>query len=175
MIHQAVSARSQAAEMTTPQPGRVSVPLLERTRAGRALSASRYRNAESFFLAIQETRFANSSDLLYLTGIVAQMALTTHLLDVGFDDRWCVRHVGLHIAPALSYANATGLNYRSSEFERLAVVLSPYSIWRNPGLDGSRPPVPESLSNIPPILRELLDHVRSVTGHPRARPGNTHG
>lgn len=146
-----------------------------RTREGRVLSQCRYRNAESFFLAIEELRFTDTGDLLYQTGIVAQMALSSHLLDVGFDDRWCARNIGLHIGKALAYANATGLNYHSRSLERLAPVLSPYNVWRNPDLDGSRPPVPTSLPDIPPLLRDLLDHVRAVTGHPRPRRRKAHG
>lgn len=158
----------------SPLPGRSALAVF-RTREGRVLSQCRYRNGESFFLAIQELRFPNTSDLLYQTGIVAQMALSSHLLDVGFDDRWCARKIGLHIGKALAYANATGLNYQSPEFERLAVVLSPYNKWRNPDLDGSRPTLPASLPNIPPLLRDLLDHVRAVTGHPRPRRRKAHG
>lgn len=150
------------------------VPALERSRVGRTLSESRYRNAESFFVAIEELRFPNTSDLLYQTGIVAQLALSSHLLDVGFDDRWCARNIGLHIDKALAYANATGLNYHSPTLKRLATVLSPYNIWRNPDLDGSRPPALASLPNIPPLLRELLDHVRGVTGHRRPRRRHQH-
>src|SRR3546814_10744864 len=78
------------------------------------VSRCRYRNAESFFLAIEEQLFSDTSDLLYQTGIVAQLALTSHLLDVGFDDRWCARHIGLHIGKALAYSNASGLNYQSA-------------------------------------------------------------
>lgn len=115
-----------------------------------------------------------TSDLLYQTGIVAQLALTSHLLDVGFDDRWCARHIGLHIGKALAYANGTGLNYHSPALERLAPALSPYNVWRNPDLHGSRPPVPKSLPDIPALLRGLLDHVRGVTGHPRPRRGQAH-
>lgn len=152
-----------------------ATPDVYRTLEGRRLSRCRYRNAESFFLTIEERFFSDTSELLYQTGIVAQMALTSHLLDVGFDDRWCARHIGLHIDKALAYAKATGLNYRSPAFARLAPVLSPYSVWRNPDLDGSRPPVPASLPDIPPLLRDLLDHVRGVTGHPRSRRGKTHG
>jgi len=148
---------------------------VSRTREGRLLSRCRYRNAESFFLAIGERLFSDTSDLLYQTGIVAQLALTSHLLDVGFDDRWCARHIGLHIDKALAYANATGLNYRSPALEQLAPVLSPYSVWRNPDLDGSRPPVPAPLPDIPPLLRDLLDHVRGVTGHTRPRRSKAHG
>lgn len=148
---------------------------VSRTREGRLLSRCRYRNAESFFLAIGERLFSDTSDLLYQTGIVAQLALTSHLLDVGFDDKWCARHIGLHIDKALAYANATGLNYRSSALERLAPVLSPYSVWRNPGLDGARPAVPMSLPDISSVLRDLLDHVGGVTGHARPRRGKAHG
>src|SRR3546814_203723 len=150
-------------------------PNVRRTREGRLVSRCRYRNAESFFLAIEEQLFSDTSDLLYQTGIVAQLALTSHLLDVGFDDRWCARHIGLHIDKALAYANATGLNYRSPSLERLAAVLSPYSVWRNPDLDGSRPPVPKLLPDIPLLLRELLDHVRGVTRHARLRRRKSHG
>lgn len=155
-------------------PGR-AVPDVSRTREGRLLSRYRYRNAESFFLAIEERLFYDASDLLYQTGIVAQLGLTSHLLDVGFDDRWCARHIGLHIEKALAYANASGLNYRSPALERLATVLSPYSVWRSPDRDGSRPPVPKALPDISLLLRELLDHVRGVTGHARPRRGKAHG
>lgn len=152
-----------------------AAPDVSRTREGRLLSRSRYRNAESFFLAIGERLFSDTGDLLYQTGIVAQLALTSHLLDVGFDDRWCARHIGLHIGKALAYSNATGLNYQSAALERLAPVLSPYNVWRNPDFDGSRPPVPTSLPDIPPLLRDLLDHVRGVTGHARPRRREAHG
>ena len=152
-----------------------AAPDVSRTREGRLLSRSRYRNAESFFLAIGELRFPDTGDLLYQTGIVAQMALSSHLLDVGFDDRWCARNIGLHIGKALAYANATGLNYQPPAFERLTLVLSPYNVWRNPALDGSRLPVPASLPDIPPLLRDLLDHVRGVTGHARPRRREAHG
>ncbi|MGR4893213.1 hypothetical protein ACIPPQ_19450 [Sphingopyxis sp. LARHCG72] len=157
-----------------PPPDRLTWDV-SRTREGRLLSRCRYRNAESFFLTIEERLFPDTSDLLYQTGIVAQLALTSHLLDVGFDDKWCARHIGLHIDKALAYANATGLNYRSPELERLAAVMSPYSVWRNPDLDGSRPPVPASLPDIARLLRDLLDHVRGVTGHARPRRGKAHG
>lgn len=149
--------------------------LVGRTIEGRILSRSRYRNAESFVLAIQELRFHNMGDLLYHTGIVVQMALSSHLMDVGFDDRWCARNIGLHIDKALAYANSTGLNYRSPELERLATVLSPYNVWRDPDLHGSKPALPASLPDIPPLLRDLLDHVQGVTGHPRPQRRKAHG
>lgn len=184
MIHEATRARSKGAEMKLPAPPCAPIPsrgqlhpdpVLERSRARRALSKTRYRNAEGFFLTIEERLFSDTGDLLYQTGIVAQLALTSHLLDVGFGDRWCARNIGLHIGKALEYANATGLNYHSPTLERLALVLSPYNVWRNPDLDGSRPPIPASLPNIPPLLRDLLDHVRGVTGHPRPRRRKAHG
>lgn len=184
MFHEAASGRSKGAGAMPPPPSSSAItspgkfntaPKPERSRAGRALSNVRYRNAESFFLAIEERLFSDTTDLLYQTGIVAQLALTSHLLDIGFDDRWCARNIGLHIDKALAYANATGLNYHSPALERLAPALSPYNVWRNPNLDGSRPPAPKSLPDIPALLRGLLDHVRGVTGHPRPRRGKAHG
>jgi hypothetical protein len=184
MIHEGTRGRSKGAGMMLPAPPFAQIPsrgqfhlapALARSCAGRALSNTRYRNAESFFLAIEEQLFSDTSDLLYHTGIVTQMALSSHLLDVGFEDRWCARHIGLHIDKVLVYANATGLNYHSPALERLAPVLSPYNVWRNPDFDGSRPPVPKSLPDIPALLRELLDHVRGVTGHPRPRRRKAHG
>lgn len=162
MIHDAPSSRSKSGVIARSTPvapsfgeQRIAFPKLVRSSDGRLLSEARYRNGESFFLAIKELRFHDTGDLLYQTGIVAQMALSSHLLDVGFDDRWCARNIGLHIGKALAYANATGLNYQSPKFEQLALVLSPYNKWRNPDFDGSRPPVPASLPNIPPLLRDF--------------------
>lgn len=184
MIHQAPSARSKSIRIAisatapvSPSRGeqRPASLVLVRSREGRLLSKVRYRNAESFIIAIEGRRFTDPGDLLYHTGIVAQLAISSHLLDVGFDDRWCARNIGLHIDKALAYANATGLNHQSPELERLAVTLSPYNVWRNPDFDGSRPPVAASLPNIPPLLRDLLDHVRGVTGHPRPQRRKAHG
>lgn len=184
MFYEAASARSKGSgarpplnhfAAASPLGKGIAIPVLKRSRAGRALSDTRYRNAESFFLAIEERLFADPSDLLYQTGIVAQLALTSHLLDVGFDDKWCARNIGLHIDKALAYANGTGLNFHSPALERLAPSLSPYNVWRNPDLNGSRPPIPKSLPHIPALLRELLDHVRGVTGHPRPRRRKAHG
>lgn len=146
-----------------------------RSAEGRALSRFRYRNAEIFFVGIEEGRFERTTDLLYQTGIVAQLAISSHLLDVGFEDSWCARNIGLHISTALAYANGTGLNYDSPALQRLAPLLSPYNVWRNPDLNGSRPPIPKSLPDIPALLRDLLDHVRGVTGHPRPRRREARG
>lgn len=184
MIHKAPSARSKSVSRIVPHPTLIaplsgaqwaSFPELTRSRQGRELSEARYRNGASFLLAIEDLRFPDPADLLYQTGIVAQMALSSHLLDVGFDDRWCAQNIGLHIGRALSYANATGLNYQSPELDQLAPVLSPYNKWRNPDLHGSRPPLPASLPNIPLLLRDLLDHVRAVTGHIRPKRSKGHG
>ncbi len=184
MIYNTPTARSKSVRRITslatpvaPFFGeqRTDFPELVRSRAGRVLSETRYRNGESFFLAVQELHSANTSDLLYQTGIVVQMALSSHLIDVGFTDEWCARNIGLHMGKALAYANATGLNYQSPGLERLATVLSPYSVWRNPDLHGSLPPPPASLSDIPPMLRDLLDHVRGVTGHPHPKRTKAHG
>ena len=165
-------ARTRALAML---PGNETPLATHRSSEGRALSRARYRNAEGFFFGVEERLFSDTSDLLYQTGIVAQLALTSHLLDVGFDDRWCARYIGLHIDKALTYSNATGLHYHSPALRRLAPVLSPYNVWRNPDLDGSRPLLPKSLPDIPPLLRELLDHVRGVTGHPRPRRRQARG
>jgi hypothetical protein len=41
-------------------------------------------------------------DLLYRAGIVAQLGLSSHLINVGFADAWCARHVGLCVADGLA-------------------------------------------------------------------------
>ena len=64
-------------------------------------------------------------DFLYAAGIVAQPALSSHLLDIGFPDAWCARYVGFHIDRSLAYANASRFGYQCPEIARLAVVLSP--------------------------------------------------
>ncbi len=151
-----------------PASGRTAEPMtLIRSKDGRRLSGFRYRNAEAFFMGIEHGRYGRVHDLLYQTGIVAQLALSSHLLDVGFDDQWCARNLALDIGAALACANAAGLGHSSSEFAKLATILSPYSRWRNPDCVGVRPPSPTSLPDAVVILRELLDHVRDVTGHPR--------
>jgi hypothetical protein len=141
---------------------------LVRSRDGRILSRSRYHNAEGFFRGIgRESR--HSDHLFYDAGIVAQLALSTHLLDIGFDDSWCARHVGLRVTKALAYANATGLGHDCADMARLAVVLTPYWKWNTPRLWGE--PAPDdggfAVDHIRHQLRNLLDRVREVTGHPR--------
>lgn len=149
-----------------PASRRAAEPMtLIRSKDGRRLSGFRYRNAEAFFMGIEHGRYGRAHDLLYQAGIVAQLALSSHLLDVGFEDQWCARNLGLDIGAALSCANATGLGYSSSEFAKLAVIISPYNRWRNPDLAGVRTSLPTNLPEVGLVLRALLDHVRNVTGH----------
>lgn len=140
---------------------------LLRTLEGRSLSRERYRRAEEFMLRVASGAPSDWPDLLYQAGIVAQLALSSHLLDVGFPDGWCTRHIGLQVARSLAYANASGLGYECDETARLAQVLTPYWKWNRRALaDNPRPNdggfTPEQLQA---LLRALLDHVRHVTGH----------
>lgn len=141
-------------------------PVLRRTREGRSLSEFRYQNGESFFASIEKGIFRDRGDLLYRTGIVMQLAISAHLLDVGFDDGWCARHIGLKIAKSLAYANATGFDYDEPDTNLLAAILTPYGKWRNRLMrerdvdDG-----PFTAGQIRRLTRALLDRVRDVTGH----------
>src|SRR3546814_13965044 len=92
MTHEAPSARSKSIRIVKPAPvpassaleeRRPAFPDLVRSREGRVFSEARYRNGESFALALEELRFPDTCDLLSQTGIVAQMALSSHLLGVG--------------------------------------------------------------------------------------------
>lgn len=144
---------------------------LLRTREGRSLSRERYRRAEAFMLRIAPETPGDWCDCLYQAGIVAQLALSSHLLDVGFSDDWCARQIGLEVARSLAYANATGLGYECDETARLAQVLTPYWKWnRRALLDNERPNddgfTPDQVSM---LLRALLDHVKYVTGHRKPR------
>lgn len=143
---------------------------LHRTRAGRSLSRVRYRTAEQFFASIEAGTIRDGASLLYHTGIVMQLGLSAHLLDVGFDDQWCARHVGLHIDRSLALANATGLGLDDPQIEHLAAALSPYGKWRHADIEGGHSK-PCSNAELPPLTRTLLDHVRSVTGHSRSARG----
>ncbi|HEX8055645.1 MAG TPA: hypothetical protein VF481_03205 [Novosphingobium sp.] len=110
-------------------------------------------------------------EYLYGSGIVAQLALSSHLLDVGFPDDWCARYIGLFVARSLAYANATGLGLDCSETARLAEVISPYSKWNSCSLaEGKRPNdggfTPEQIRE---LLEVLLHHVGQVTGHGASR------
>lgn len=141
---------------------------LERTLQNRRLSRARYHNAEGFFHSAHPFGDEPNGDRLYSIGIVIQLGLSAHLLDVGFDDRWCARHIGLHISRSLALANETGLGFNLAGFELLTALLSPYGKWRN----APRATVldfPFTDRELGSLVRTMLDHVREVTGHPRPR------
>ncbi|HEU5068014.1 MAG TPA: hypothetical protein VFT61_07515 [Sphingomicrobium sp.] len=142
--------------------------ILRRSNEGRSLSEFRYHNAESFFVSVEKGLVRGRCDLLYRTGIVMQLGISSHLLDVGFDDRWCARHVGLKVAKGLAYSNATGFDCDDADTNLLAAILTPYDKWRNRmmrqrGYDDG----PFTAGQIHHLTRALLDRVRDVTGHPR--------
>lgn len=143
---------------------------LARTPGGRDLSRVRYRRAEEFFPTGSLGSRMDHRDFLYRAGITAQLGLSSHLLDVGFPDAWCARHIGLRVAKSLAYANATGLGHECPEMARLAEILSPYNKWNEPHLFGARPSdggfAPDEIDR---LLRVLLNRVRLVTGHPQRR------
>jgi len=114
------------------------------------------------------------SDQLYQVGIVVQLAVSAHLLDVGFDDAWCAKDIGLYLNRSLGRANATGLGHVSPELRRLAEFLSPYGRWHNPGALAAADTCPFSHEQICHLTRELLERVREVTGHPRPRGKSRH-
>ena len=144
--------------------------VLRRTKAGRALSRARYHNAEGFFAGIEAGFPFRRKDILYQAGIVAQLALSAHLLDVGFPDAWCVRHIGLRVGKSLAYANATGLAHDCFDMARLAAILTPYWKWNRTRWDEPEPDDGDfTARQVRPLLRALLDRVHDVTGHPRPR------
>lgn len=144
-------------------------PALARTKAGRSLSRFRYHNAESFFLGIEKGIVRHPTDRLYQIGIVLQLGLSSHLLDVGFADSWCARHIGLNVARSLAHANATGLGFETTDMELLAAILSPYGKWRNANPRDVASDFPFSAEELRTLTRALLDRVHQVTGHPRPR------
>lgn len=113
---------------------------------------------------------ADRFDLLYQAGIVIQLGISSHLLDVGFDDHWCARHIGLRVAKSLAYANATGFNYDHPDTNLLAAVLTPYCKWRNAIMrEQGHDDGPFSAAESRHLTRAMLERVRQVTGHPRPR------
>jgi hypothetical protein len=156
-------------------PGSVSggPVALHRTRAGRDLSRARYRNAEEFFAGIEAGIVPPGAGMLYHTGIVIQLGLSAHLLDVGFDDAWCARHIGLHLDRSLALANASGLGLDAPPIAALAGFLSPYGQWRHADL-GAAPDCPFTPTAMRTLTRALLDHVRAVTGHRLPAHGRRH-
>jgi hypothetical protein len=143
---------------------------LIRTKAGRSLSRFRYHNAESFCLGVDQGLYRHDvGEMLYQSGIVAQLALSSHLLDVGFPDGWNARHVRLDVAKSLAYANATSFGHDCPDMARLAAMLSPYWKWGHAHrFDKPRPDNGGfTLDEVRPLLRALLDRVHDVTGHRR--------
>jgi len=141
---------------------------LERTLQNRQLSRARYHNAEGFFHNASPLGDEPNGDRLYSIGIVIQLGLSAHLLDIGFDDRWCARNIGLHISRSLALANETGLGFNPASFELLTALLSPYGKWRNAPRAAALD-FPFADREIQSLVRLMLDHVRDVTGHPRPR------
>lgn len=140
---------------------------LVRSREGRSLSRARLRRAEEFMLTLDAGAPGDWQDFLYGAGIVTQLALSSHLLDVGFSDAWCARHIGLYVARSLAYANASGLGLECPEMVRLAQVLTPYSKWNwrffadcpRPHDDGF------TQEKVRALLHKLMSHLGCVTGH----------
>lgn len=143
------------------------IPRLARNREQRALSRFRYHNAEGFFVGLDPAVSMQPGDRLYRAGIVFQLALSSHLLDVGFDDEWCRGNIGLDVGKALRLANATGLGATDGHIDRLAAALSPYSKWRDPASTGPNADEIAMAAIARGASRRLLDHVRQATGHPR--------
>lgn len=145
--------------------------MLVRSKAGRSLSRWRYHRAEGFFPDNEPRSIGGWHRFLYFSGITAQLGLSAHLLDVGFPDEWNARHIGLHVAKSLAYANATGLGHDCPDMARLAAVLTPYWRWNQVRLFGEQEPDDDGLTapQVRELLRALLDRVRDVTGHPRPR------
>ncbi|MBY8826587.1 hypothetical protein [Hephaestia mangrovi] len=162
-----VAVTPLALSSDAPSQSTVRLPPLQRSRDGRALSRFRYHNAEGFFAGLEHGGARRTHRRLYQIGIVQQLALSAHLLDVGFDDRWCAHHIGLRVARSLELANATGLDFRSPDETLLATLLTPYSKWRH--CEAPPPSFPFSEEDVVALTRSLLDHVRTVTGHPRPR------
>lgn len=142
---------------------------LVRTKEGRSLSRFRYHNAETFFESLDRGFYDRRDQMLYQSGIVAQLALSAHLLDLGFSDDWNARHIRLNVGKGLAYANATGFAHHCRDMARLAAVLSPY--WKWVHAHQFDQPQPDdgafTIGEVRPILRALLDRVYDVTGHPR--------
>jgi len=166
------AASSRNAELATLWKIYDAQPVqLQRTRDGRKLSRERYRRAEEFMMSLAPGAPGDWPDFLYFTGIVAQLALSSHLLDIGFPDAWCARHVGLHIDRSLAYANASGFGYECAETARLIQVLAPYWKW-NPRHLIDRPHPSDggfTPDGVRALLCALMDHVRQITGHGRPR------
>ncbi|GHD03855.1 hypothetical protein [Novosphingobium pokkalii] len=144
---------------------------LLRTREGRALSLDRYHRAGEFMGSLASPMADDTAYLFYSAGIVAQLAMSSHLLDVGFPDAWCAKYIGLHVDRSLAYANATGFGFEDTETERLMDVLSPYWKWNDLSrAHGIKPDTGGFVAGqVRDIITALLDHVAEVTGHGRRK------
>jgi len=150
---------------------------LLRTREGRELSLERYLRAGEFMGSLTSGADDDTSYFFYSAGIVAQLAMSSHLLDVGFPDMWCAKYVGLHLDRSLAYANATAFGYEDAATERLMDVLSPYWKWnslsRAQGIDPDDGGF--ASDEVREIIVRIVDHVAEVTGHtrPALRPARS--
>lgn len=143
---------------------------LLRTQEGRSLSRARYRRAKEFLCSLTADAAGDWCDLLYSSAIVSQLTLSSHLLDVGFPDAWCARHIGLHVDRSFACANATGLGHECDETEHLMQILSPYWKWnRRHLIDAVQPDDGGFTSDdVRNLVSGLFDHVGEVTGHGRS-------
>ncbi len=144
---------------------------LVRTQEGRKLSLARYHRAEEFMSSLAPDAPGDWPDFLYSTGIVVQLALSSHLLDVGFPDGWCARHISLNVDRSLAYANVTAFGYDCAETARLIQVLAPYWKWNRRHLMGGKNPDDGGFApdKVRTLVGGLVDHVCHVTGHARSR------
>ncbi|WP_022678035.1 hypothetical protein [Novosphingobium sp. B-7] len=144
---------------------------LLRTREGRALSLDRYQRAGEFMGSLASPMTDDTTYLFYSAGIVAQLAMSSHLLDVGFPDTWCAKYISLHVDRSLAYANATGFGYEDTDTQRLMDVLSPYWKWNDLSrAHGIKPDTGGyAAEQVRDIITALVDHVAEVTGHGRRK------
>jgi hypothetical protein len=140
---------------------------LVRSAEGRDLSAFRLETAHDYFPHKAVHRRATYG-AFHNAGICAQMALASHLMDVGFPDGWCAINVPCSPIKSLAYANATGLGLDDRRMRRLARVLSPYWKWQLASVHMRRTR-PRYWGFEPDEVRcqlgMLLKQVRLVTGH----------
>ena len=139
---------------------------LQRTNAGRALSRERYRDAAASLITFG-LQARTTEGMLYRAGVIAQAGLSAHLLDVGFDDEWCAKHIRHNIEKGLAYSNASGLAWERTEMQRLAETLSPYWKWNRVAIWHRGRPDDGGFAadEVTILLLALLDQVRTVTGH----------
>jgi hypothetical protein len=65
---------------------------------------------------------------LYQGGIITNLAISTHLLLVGFPGAGCARHIHRHVERLLAYANVSGSGHGCPEMPLLAANLA--SHWK---------------------------------------------